>query len=169
VVTGDLPQGVAAESAIDGVRLLLLWHGVWLRRLAAQEWSRGGGLWQARPATAFAPVAVTPDELGEAWKQGQLDLSLRASRPGLGTATQEVATLLPWDFGRLLSHLARTRRVRAGAIVGAGVQGASTCKPPGDGDHAFLRYGDVVRLEVLGRDRQSVFGAIEQSIVPLDE
>jgi fumarylacetoacetate (FAA) hydrolase len=168
VVTGDLPLGVAAGPALDGIRLLLLFQGVCLRRLAEQEWPQGAGLLQSRPVTAFGPVAVTPDELGEAWSQGQLDLSLRASRPGTELAPQEMSTLIPWGFGRLLSHLARTRRVRAGAILGAAVRRSSGGVPPGRSDHPFLRYGDGVRLEVVGRDGQSVFGAIEQSIVPLD-
>ena len=164
VLTGDLPLGSTPGAALDGVRLLLLYNAVWLRRVEAQELQQGLGLLQARVATAFGPVAVTPDEVGDAWQQGRLALSLTTSRNGQRQGRCD-AGAGDWHFGQLLAHLCRTRRLRGGTLLGA-----EMFPRPQDGasGHGGLSYGDVLGVEVQGRDGQSLFGAIDQVISPVD-
>jgi len=185
VVTGDLPMGVEPARALDGVRLLMLANDWSLRQLVPAEVAKGFGFVQSKPATAFSPVAVTPDELGEAWFRGKVNLTLQASVNGRRLGMLEAGSEMAFHFGRLIAHLARTRRVRAGSIIGSGtVSNADASRGVGcliekraleiaEGGEAkteYLKFGDVVRIEMKGRDGLSVFGAIEQEVTgPQDE
>ena len=154
VVTGDIGMGADTAQGLDGVRLLLL-ASVWqLQALAAAEAARGAPPLQGLPAAAFGPVAVTPDELGEAWSAGRLSLPLQATLNGRRLAPVEAAPAMRHSFGALLAHLAMTRDVRAGQIV----VGDPLLTLPG------LAVGDRVGMHMDGLDGESVFGAIAQRV-----
>ncbi len=179
VVTGDVARGALPEQALEGVRLLMLANEVTLTALAADELARGLGLVQARAATACSPVAVTPDELGDAWRGGRVRLTLKCSVNGRKLGLVDAGAGMRFDFGQLLAHAARTRRLRAGSLLGADT--VSSDDPARgfcsiaekrvvealDGSEpvtGYLRFGDVVRVEMLGSDGTSVFGAIEHAV-----
>ena len=186
-VCGDVRQGAAPEQALDGVRLLGLANGFVLRRLLAEP----DGAQQATVATACAPVLVTPDELGTAWCEGRAQLTLQCSWNGRKFGLCDAGADMRFGFGELIAHAARTRRLRAGSVVTTGpVSNAGAADAAGrlawpkgfcalierqameqvqDGvaQTGFLRFGDTVRLEAKGRDGQSVFGALEHTLLPL--
>jgi fumarylacetoacetate (FAA) hydrolase len=177
VVTGDVRIGVRAEQALDGVRLLMLVNGWTLRERTARP-----GVLQNRPATAFGPVAVTPDELGQAWHGGRVHLRLDTHCNGHSVGRCDAGPEMAWHFGQLIAQLASTRRVGAGSIFGSGPvsnedrsrghsciaeQRAVETLDAGSPRTGYLQFGDVVRVEMLGLDGQSVFGAIEQRVGPL--
>jgi len=174
-----VPMGATAEAALEAVRLLMLANDVSLRQLIPAELAKGFGFLQSKPATAFSPVAVTPDELGEAWQGGRVHLALQTAWNGRTVGLCEAGPEMTFHFGQLIAHLARTRRVRAGSIVGSGTvsnkdwthgysciaeKRAIETIESGAASTPFLRLGDTVRIEMKGRDGQSVFGAIEQSV-----
>ncbi|WP_295527219.1 fumarylacetoacetate hydrolase family protein [uncultured Pseudacidovorax sp.] len=190
VITGDVRMGASPEQALDGVRLVMLANDVSLRNLIPAELAKGFGFVQGKPATAFSPVAVTPDELGEAWREGRVHLTLQVAWNGRIVGLCEAGPDMHFHFGQLISHMAATRHVRAGSIVGSG-----TVSNPGVEDAAgrldwprgyaciaekrcmetlqdgaprtgFMQFGDTVRIEMKGLDGRSVFGAIEQEVVP---
>jgi fumarylacetoacetate (FAA) hydrolase len=182
VVTGDVPMGSSADAALEGIRLLMLANDVSLRNLIPDELAKGFGFFQSKPATAFSPVAVTPDELGGAWRGGRVHLNLESvwngKRVGLCDAGQEMT----FHFGQLIAHICRTRNVRAGSIVGSGTvsnkdwsrgysciaeKRAIETIESGAPKTGFMRYGDTIRIEMKGTDGSSVFGAIEQKVAPL--
>jgi fumarylacetoacetate (FAA) hydrolase len=181
VITGDVGMGTAPDVAIDGVRLVMIANDVSLRNLIPAELAKGFGFVQSKPATAFSPVAVTPDELGTAWNGGRVHLNLEilwnGKRVGLTDAGPEMA----FHFGQLIAHLCKTRNVRAGSIVGSGTvsnkdwsrgvaciaeKRAIETIEGGAPKTAFMKYGDTVRIEMKGADGTSVFGAIEQRVAP---
>ncbi len=187
VVTADVPMGATPERALDGIRLLMLANDVSLRNLIPDELAKGFGFFQSKPATAFSPVAVTPDELGEAWANGRVHLTLQSTWNGRKVGMCDAGAEMTFHFGQLIAHICRTRNVRAGSVVGSGTvsnQGVEvngrTEWPKGysciaekraietlqDGkpSTAFMRYGDTIRIEMKGRDGQSIFGAIDQRI-----
>ncbi|WP_127997897.1 fumarylacetoacetate hydrolase family protein [Piscinibacter defluvii] len=180
VVTGDLPLGSTPEAALEGVRLLMLVNDVSLRHLIPAELAKGFGFLQSKPATAFGPVAVTPDELGNAWQGGRVHLNLETLWNGRRVGLVDAGPEMHFHFGELIAHLAKTRRVRAGSIVGGGTvsnrdatrgyaciaeKRALETIEHGEPRTGFLQPGDTVRIEVRGGDGQSVFGAIEQTVV----
>lgn len=179
VITGDVRLGTAADAALDAVRLLLLANDVSLRHLIPAELAKGFGFLQSKPATAFSPVAVTPDELGAAWRDGRVHLTLQTSWNDKKVGMCDAGPEMSFHFGQLIAHLAKTRNVRAGSIVGSGtvsnqdssrgygciaekraIETIETGAPVTE----FMRYGDTVRIEMKGLDGQSVFGAIEQTV-----
>ena len=184
IVSGDLPQGATPDEAHGQIRLLLLANDVTLQNLVADERAAGPGLLHAKPATSFAPVAVTPDELGEAWRGGKAALPLRVVWNGNPVGTLEVGEDMAFSFPQLLAALAGSRKVVAGTVVGAGVVAnrATRRHTPGyasiatqrwqeiiDGGEAvtqYLRFGDTVRIEMLDETGKSLFGAIEQTLLP---
>ncbi len=180
VVTGDVAQGTDADAALESVRLLMLVNDWSLRHLIPAELAKGFGFVQGKPATAFGPLAVTPDELGAAWQGGRLHLALESRwndrRVGLCDAGPE----MNFHFGQLVAHAARTRRLRAGSIVGSGTvsnkegsrgwsciaeQRAIESIAHGAPQTDFMQFGDTIRIEMTGNDGASVFGAIEQRVV----
>ena len=179
VVTGDLPMGSAPAQALESIRLLMLVNDWTLRNLVPAELGKLLGLVQSKPSTAFAPVAVTPDELGDAWQRGRVNLTVSVAWNGKTVGLLDAGEGMHFHFGQLLAHLARTRRVRAGSILGGGtVSNADALRgyacvaekraletiDSGEARTAYLQFGDTVRIEVKGRDGQSVFGAIEQQV-----
>jgi fumarylacetoacetate (FAA) hydrolase len=189
VVTGDVPMGAGPEQALDGVRLLLVANDWSLRDLIPPELGKGFGFVQSKPATAFGPVAITPDELGAAWEGGRAHLVLQSSWNGRKVGMCEAGAEMSFHFGQLIAHLCKTRQVRAGSIVGSGTvsnkgvpgAGGRTDWPKGysciaekraietiqDGKPStdYMRFGDTIRIEARGKDGQSLFGAIEQKVV----
>jgi len=190
VVTGDVKMGATPEQALDGIRLVMLANDVSLRNLIPAELAKGFGFFQSKPATAFSPVAVTLDELGEAWQGGRLHLTLQSSWNGRKVGQCEAGPEMTFHFGQLIAHIAKTRNVRAGSIVGSGTvsnkgveKDGGTEWPKGysciaekrcietiqDGAPAteFMRFGDTIRIEMKGLDGRSLFGAIEQEVMQL--
>ena len=191
VIVDDTPAGIAPPAASDKIRLLMLVNDVSLRGLIPAELVKGFGFFQSKPSSAFSPVAVTPDELGPAWGGGKVDLPLLVQLNGAPFGKAEAGVDMTFDFSRLIAHAAKTRPLRAGAIIGSGtvsnkdVSGGPG-RPVGDGGQGysciaelrmietiqggapktpFMRYQDTVRIEMLDRDGQSIFGAIEQTVV----
>ena len=187
VITGDVPMAATPEQGLDAVRLLMLANDVSLRGLVPDELAKGFGFFHSKPSTAFSPVAVTPDELGEAWQDGRVHLSLQVSWNGRKVGLCEAGPEMHFHFGQLIAHAARTRRLRAGSIIGSGtVSNAGVEKhgrrewPKGyaciaekrametlqDGapKTGYMRFGDSVRIEMKGRGGESLFGAIEQQV-----
>lgn len=193
VITGDVPRGATPERSLAGIRLVLLANAVGLHHLMQSERDKGCGLFQSRPATAFSPVAVTLDELGDAWQQGRLHLALQTRWNGRKWGLGDVAPAMSLHFGQLIAHAARTRRLRAGTVLGSGTishPGAADAKgrmqwPQGchsladkrsmeslqDGQPStpFMAYGDTVHIEMKGQDGRSVFGAIDQAVAETNE
>ena len=180
VITGDVKMGASPEQALDGVRLLMLANDVSLRNLIPAELAKGFGFFQSKPATAFSPVAVTLDELGDAWQGGRVHLTLQSTWNGRRVGMCDAGAEMSFHFGQLIAHIAKTRNVRAGSIVGSGTvsnkdwsKGYSCIAErrcietieDGRPSTEFMKYGDTIRLEMKGRDGQSLFGAIDQQIV----
>ena len=120
VVTGDIAMGSGPDEALDGIRLLMLANDVSLRNLIPAELAKGFGFFQSKPATAFSPVAVTPDELGAAWQGGRVHLDLESSWNGKRVGRCNAGPEMTFHFGQLIAHICKTRNVRAGSIVGSG-------------------------------------------------
>jgi len=182
VITGDVAMGTGADAALDSVRLLMLANDWSLRHLVPTELAKQFGFLQSKPATAFAPVAVTPDELGAAWRGGRVHRPVDITWNGQAVAHIDAGTEMSLHFGRLIAHIARTRRLRAGSIVGSGTvsqrdpaagygciaeKRAREIIDSGRASTDYMGFGDRLRIEVLGEDGQSVFGAIDQRVAPL--
>ncbi|HSD53422.1 MAG TPA: fumarylacetoacetate hydrolase family protein [Burkholderiales bacterium] len=180
VVTDDVPMGTAAAQARDHIVLLMLVNDWSLRNLIPTELAKGFGFYQSKPATAFSPVAVTPDELGAAWDGGRVHRPLESRINGTLLGRPDAGTDMTFDFPALIAHLARTRRLAAGTIVGSGTVSnydrslGSSCLAERrsleqiDSGHpvtSFLRFGDRVRIEMFDDAGHSIFGAIEQRVV----
>ena len=188
VITGDVKMGATPEQALDGIRLVMVANDVSLRNLIPAELAKGFGFFQSKPATAFSPVAVTLDELGGAWNHGRLDLVVQSTWNGRKVGMCDAGPEMTFHFGQLIAHVAKTRNVRAGSIIGSGTvsnkgveQNGRTEWPKGysciaekrcietiqDGKPSteFMKFGDTIRIEVKGRDGASIFGAIDQAIV----
>jgi len=189
VVTGDVPMGVSAEEALDFVRLVMIVNDVSLRNLIPGELAKGFGFFQSKPSSAFSPVAVTPDELGDAWRDGKLHLPLLSTLNGEAFGKPEAGVDMTFDFGRLIAHAARTRPLSAGTIIGSGTVSNKLDGGPGkkiaDGgvgysclaeirmietiEHgkpqtSFMRFGDRIRIEMNDADGAPIFGAIDQVV-----
>jgi fumarylacetoacetate (FAA) hydrolase len=190
VVTGDLPMGCTPERALDGIRLIMLANDVSLRNLIPDELAKSFGFLQSKPATAFSPVAVTLDELGEAWDKGRIGLTVQSTWNGRKVGMCDAGKEMTFHFGQLIAHLCKTRNVRAGSIVGSGTISNRAVEKNGKKDWvngysciaekraietildgkpttAYMKFGDTIRIEAKGRDGQSVFGSIEQTVVEL--
>lgn len=179
VVVDDVPMGSTPDACAPHVRLLMLVNDWSLRTLVPAELAKGFGFLQSKPATAFGPVAVTPDELGDAWRGGRVHLPMLCHWNGRKVGEADAGTDMVFDFPRLVSHLARTRNARAGSIVGSGTVSnrdasrgwsciaevrAREMLESGRAKTSYMRFGDTIRIEMVGRDGLSVFGAIEQSV-----
>ena len=182
VITGDVGMGTRPDKAIDGVRLVMLANDVSLRNLIPAELAKGFGFFQSKPATAFSPVAVTIDELGDAWKGGRLHMTLQSTWNGRKVGMCEAGPEMTFHFGQLIAHMCKTRNVRAGSVIGSGTvsnkdwtRGYSCIAEKraietiegGKPVTEFMKFGDTIRMEAKGKDGQSVFGAIEQKMVAL--
>jgi fumarylacetoacetate (FAA) hydrolase len=190
VITADVPMNSTPDEALEGIRLVMLANDVSLRNLIANELAKGFGFVQSKPATAFSPVAVTLDELGDAWDNGRLNLTVQSSWNGRKVGMCEAGPEMTFHFGQLIAHICKTRNVRAGSVVGSGTVSNQGIEIKGkkewpkgysciaekraietilDGKPSteFMKYGDTIRIEAKGADGQSVFGAIDQKIAPL--
>ncbi len=177
IITDDVPMGVSAEEAGRHICLILLCNDISLRLLAAPELQKGFGFVQCKPASSFSPVAVSPDELGEHWRDGRLQLPLRCSLNGELFGAPHAGTDMVFNFPQLIAHAAKTRCLSAGTIIGSGTvsnrdrSAGSSCIverrmletiESGKASTPFLRAGDRVHMEVLDEQGQSIFGAIDQ-------
>lgn len=178
VITDDVPMGVSPGAALAHVKLLVVCNDVSLRNLIPDELAKGFGFLVSKPSTAFAPFAVTPEELGDSWRDGRVHLPLRTWWNGELFGQPDAGAEMHFSFGDLIAHAAKSRRLSAGTIVGSGTvsnadpaRGSSCiaekrmlekintgeCKTP------FLRFGDRVRIEMC-KNGVSVFGAIDQKV-----
>jgi len=190
VVTGDVPQGVTPQEARGHIRLVGLVNDVSLRNLIPDELAKGFGFVQSKPASAFSPVFVTPDTLGDYWQDGKLHRALMVDLNGEPFGRAVASDDCTFDFGILIAHLAKTRRVRAGSIIGSGTVSNRDAdggpgRPVADGGLGysciaelrmvekittgemttpFLKHGDTVRIDVHDEREHTIFGAIEQTV-----
>jgi fumarylacetoacetate (FAA) hydrolase len=179
VITGDLAIGATREQATASIRLVLIANDVSLRNLIPAELAKGFGFLQSKPATAFAPVAVTPDELGTAWDGARLHLPMHVAWNGKPVGRANAGIGMTFDFPQLIAHLCRTRNVRAGSIIGSGTVSnedpaagysciaevrAREMVASGAATTPFMKYGDTVRIEMVDAGGASIFGAIEQAV-----
>lgn len=181
VVTDDVPMGVSVEAAAKHIKLVMLVNDVSLRYLAMSEIAKGFGFLQAKPASAFSPVAVSPDALGSAWQDGKLHLPLLSYYNGTLFGKPNAGVDMVFNFPTLVAHAAKTRFLCAGTIIGSGTVSnkdksvGSSCIvekrtiekiETGDSTTPFMQYGDTVKIDMLDANGASIFGAIEQKIVP---
>lgn len=180
VLLGDVPMGTRAKDLDRHVRLVTICNDVTLRNLIPAELEKGFGFFVSKPATAFAPFAVTPDELGEAWKDGRVHLPLVTRWNGKQFGNPEAGPEMHFSFGDLLEHVTKTRRLTAGTILGSGTvsnrdpaRGASCIAEQrmrekieqGEMKTPFMKFGDTVEIEMLDRSGRNVFGTISQHVV----
>ena len=180
VVTDDVPMGASAADAAGRIRLLMLVNDVSLRNVIPSELAKGFGFFHGKPASAFSPVAVTPDELGAAWDGAKVNLPLVCELNGARFGAPEAGEDMTFDFPTLIAHAAGTRRLVAGSIVGSGTVSnrdrsrGSCCISErrmletiesGAPSTPFLEFGDRVRIEMFDRAGASIFGAIDQQVM----
>ncbi len=180
VVTGDVPYGTKASDALGHIRLLMLVNDVSLRNLIPAELAKGFGFVVSKPPTAFSPFAVTPDELGEAWRDGRVHLPLEVEYNGAWFGHPNAGPEMQFSFADLIAHVAKTRPLGAGTIIGSGTisnkdrSKGSCCLAErrmiekideGEIKTPFMRFGDTVRIE-MKKEGQSIFGAIAQTVKP---
>ena len=179
VITDDVPMGVTQTDAEKHILLLMLVNDVSLRNLIPDELAKGFGFFQSKPSSAFSPVAITPDELGDAYKDGKVHLPLTTHLNGQLFGQPNAGIDMTFNFPKLISHAAKTRPLQAGAIIGSGTisntdrSKGSSCLAEkrmlekiehGEPKTSFMQYGDTVRIEMFDRQKQSIFGAIEQTV-----
>ncbi len=179
VITDDVPMGTGPDKAASHIKLLMLVNDVSLRNLIPAELAKGFGFFQSKPASSFSPVAVTPDELGDAWQEGKVHLPLRATWNGALVGQPNAGVDMVFSFPQLIAHLAKTRNARAGSIIGSGTvsnKDASkgyTCIAEkrcletianGEAKTPFMKFGDTIRIEMLDKNGKSIFGAINQEV-----
>ena len=180
VITGDVPTGSTPDQAHQHIRLLMLANDVSLRNLIPAELEKGFGFLQSKPATSFSPVAVTPDELGDAWLGGKVHLPLRSTWNGKLVGQPHAGTDMVFNFPQLIAHLCKSRNARAGSIIGSG---AVSNKDAGRGysciaekrclemiadgiaSTPFMLFGDTISIEMLDGAGKSIFGAIAQTVM----
>lgn len=180
VVTDDVPMGTLADDAVKHIRLLMLVNDVSLRNVMRPELLKGFGFYQSKPATAFSPVAITPDEAGDAWDGRKLALPVSSHVNDKLLGRPHAGNDLSFDFPALIAHAAMTRDLAAGTIIGSGTIAnrdravGSSCLQErrmletiagGAPTTPFLAFGDTVRIDVADAQGASLFGAIEQTVV----
>jgi len=189
VVTDDVPMGVSAADAVDHIKLIMLVNDVSLRGLIPGELAKGFGFFQSKSSSAFSPVAVTPDELGDSWKDAKVHLPLLSTLNDKAFGKPEAGVDMTFDFGQLVAHAAKSRPLGAGAIVGSGTVSnllyGSPGKPIDDGgvgysciaeirtietildgkpNTPFMKFGDRIRIEMNDVNGRSIFGTIDQAV-----
>ena len=191
VITGDVPYAATRKQAADAIKLLMLTNDVSLRNLIPGEIAKGFGFFHGKPASAFSPVCVTTDELGDAWDGARLGGAVLCTLNGALFGKPDGRTDMTFDFPTLIAHAAKTRALGAGTIVGSGtvsnkqgsLHGSSVAQggvgyaciaelrmyetiEAGAPVAAFMQHGDTIRIEMLDGAGRSIFGAIEQRVVP---
>lgn len=188
VITADVPMAATPDEALEGIRLVMIANDVSLRNLVHAELAKGFGFFQSKPATAFSPVAVTLNELGDAWDKGRLHLTMQSTWNGRKVGMCEAGPEMTFHFGQLIAHMCKTRNVRAGTIVGSGTVSNQGVQVNGQKDWPkgysciaekraietildgqarteYMQFGDTIRIEMKGKNGESLFGAIEQQVV----
>lgn len=190
VITGDVPMGATLAQCASGIRLLMLVNDVSLRNLIPAELAKGFGFFQSKPASAFSPVAITPDELGADWREGRVHRPLTVHLNADLFGRPDAGTDMVFNFPQLVAHVTKTRAMVAGSIIGSGtvsnkqggLHGSSIAEggvgycclaevrmyetiEAGQPSTPYLKDGDLVRIEMLDRAGASIFGAIEQRVV----
>ncbi|MFT6639242.1 MAG: fumarylacetoacetate (FAA) hydrolase [Flavobacteriaceae bacterium] len=193
VITGDVPFGASKTQAADNIRLVMLVNDVSLRALIPAELGKGFGFFQSKPSSAFSPVAITPDELGESWDEGKLHLPLKVEYNNKPFGEANAGIDMTFDFPTLIAHAAKSRRLGAGTIVGSGTVSNKLDGNPGKSieeggagysciaevrmietinngkpSTAFMQFGDTVRIYMLDADGASIFGDIYQTVEKLE-
>lgn len=194
VITDDVPMGVIPQKAADHIMLVMLVNDVSLRGLIPDELAKGFGFFQSKPASAFSPVCVTPDELGDAWRGSLVHLPLMVDYNGTAFGRAEAGQDATFTMAQLVAHAAKTRNLAAGTIIGSGTvsnkgEDGGPGKPVSEGGRGysciaeirmietiyegaprthFMQPGDTVRIEMRDKDNHSIFGAIEQKVVMAD-
>lgn len=189
VITGDVPMGVSAQDALNYVRLVMIVNDVSLRGLIPNELGKGFGFFQSKPSSAFSPVAVTPDELGDAWQDGKLHLPLVSHLNGNKFGEPHAGVDMTFHFGQLIAHAARTRPLETGTVIGSGTVSnkldGGPGKPVSEGgvgysciaeirmietiqngtpSTPFMKFGDKVSIEMFDTNGASLFGKIAQEV-----
>jgi fumarylacetoacetate (FAA) hydrolase len=179
VITGDVPMGTNAANAEKHIKLLMLVNDVSLRNLIPAELAKNFGFFQSKPASAFSPVALTPDELGDSWKDAKVHLPLQVTYNGQDFGHPNAGIDMTFSFAQLIEHAAKTRTLCAGSIIGSGTVSnksgnvGSACLAEkrtletiesGKPVTPFMRFGDRIRIEMLDSDGRSLFGAIDQRV-----
>lgn len=189
VIVDDVPMGASVDQAREAIRLVMLVNDVSLRGLIPAELGKGFGFFQSKPSSAFSPVAVTPDELGDAWDGGKLSLPLMVDYNSKPFGRADAGVDMTFDFPTLIAHAAKTRPLCAGSIIGSGTVSNKLDGGPGKPVDAggvgysciaeirtietievgkattpFMRFGDTVRIEMKDKSGHSIFGAIEQTL-----
>ena len=190
IVTGDVPQGVSREDALGLVRLVGLTNDVSLRNLIPGELAKGFGFFQSKPASSFSPVFVTPDALGDRWRDGKLHGCLEVELNGAPFGRADAGEDMTFDFGTLIAHAAKTRKLGAGTIIGSGTvsnrdEGGGPGRPVAEGglgysciaevrmvetilrgqpETGFLAVGDRVAITMHDDKHHPIFGTIEQTV-----
>jgi fumarylacetoacetate (FAA) hydrolase len=191
VVVDDVEAGITPEAARERIRLVMLVNDVSLRNLIPAELEKGFGFFQSKPSSAFSPVAVTPDALGDAWRDGKLHLPMLVTLNGKPFGAADAGDDMNFDFGQLIAHAAKTRELAAGTIIGSGTvsnrgEDGGPGKPVAEGGRgysciaeqrmietiqtgkpvtSFLKHGDRVEIEMLDAKKHSIFGRIDQQVV----
>ena len=193
VITDDVPMGVSAADAGKHIQLVMIVNDVSLRGLIPAELAKGFGFFQSKPSSAFAPVAVTPDEMGDAWRDNKVLLPLLSTLNGAAFGKPDAGVDMTFDFAQLVAHAAKTRPLVAGSIIGSGTISnkldGGPGKPVAEGgvgysciaeirmietiesgapQTSFMKYGDRIRIEMNDADGNSIFGTIEQTVVPYE-
>ncbi len=189
VIVDDVPMGANREEALQAIRLIMLVNDVSLRNLIPDELGKGFGFFHSKPSSAFSPVAVSPDELGDVWRDGKLHLPLSVDYNGEPFGRADAGMDMTFDFGMLIAHAAKTRSLCSGTVIGSGTVSNKMDGGPGKpitaggvgysciaelrmietinngrASTGFMKYGSKVRIEMIGTDGKSVFGAIEQEV-----
>ena len=187
VITDDVPMGVSAEDALQYIRLVMIVNDVSLRGLIPNELAKGFGFFQSKPSSAFSPVCVTPDQLGDAWSNGKLSLPLVSHLNGEMFGKPEAGVDMTFNFGQLIAHAAKTRPLCAGTVIGSGTvsnkMDGGPGKPVAEGgvgysciaeirmietiengkpSTGFMQFGDKIQIEMFDKSGQSIFGQINQ-------
>ncbi|CAB0149895.1 Ureidoglycolate lyase [Pseudidiomarina piscicola] len=190
IITDDVPMGVEAADAGQYIRLLMLVNDVSLRGLIPNELGKGFGFFQSKPSSSFSPVAVTPDELGDAWRDNKVHLPLLSEYNGEAFGKPNAGEDMTFDFAQLVAHAAKTRHLSAGAIIGSGTvsnkQGTDHGSAIAEGGvgysciaevrmietirdgkptTGFMQFGDTIKIEMKDNDGASIFGSIEQKVL----
>ena len=183
VITDDVPMGVDAKTALSHIQLVTICNDVSLRNLIPAELEKGFGFFQSKPSSSFAPIAVTPDELGTAWQNGKLHLPLSVTLNGKPFGAPNAGIDMVFDFGQLIAHAAKTRSLVAGSIIGSGTISnkernvGSACIAEvrmleiithGKAQSPFMQFGDQIEIEMFDHHGQSLFGKISQTVRKYD-
>ena len=181
VIVDDVPMGISPENARDHIKLVMLVNDVSLRNLIPGELAKGFGFYQAKPSSAFSPVAVTPEALGDAWDGAKLHLPLRAILNDKLIGQPNAGVDMTFDFGQLIAHAAKTRPLCAGTIIGSGTvsnldrSNGSCCLAEvrmleiianGSASTDFMQFGDRIQIDMHDHSGQSIFGEINQQVIP---